>query len=102
MKRSGFRSFRGGRGAALEIPGPLCKERKEMPIYEFKCEKCGKKLEDLRKVGDFEPPLCGDCGSEMKMVFSKTGIFEFKGPGFHATDYPKPYDDMKGVAGKDE
>lgn len=70
-----------------------------MPLYEFKCKSCGKKMEELRKVGDFTPPSCSVCGQETEKMMS-TGSFEFKGPGFYSTDY-KQYNDMKGAAGKE-
>lgn len=34
-----------------------------MPIYQWKCEKCGAVVEELRKMDDTEPPeSCGQCG----------------------------------------
>ena len=33
-----------------------------MPIYVWKCTKCGAVVEELRKMGDDEPPKsCGQC-----------------------------------------
>ena len=34
-----------------------------MPIYEFECEKCGARFEELVAAGA-EPPACERCGSE--------------------------------------
>ncbi len=39
-----------------------------MPIYEFQCE-CGLTSEEIRKLGDTEPPNCV-CGKKMERVFS--------------------------------
>ena len=36
-----------------------------MPIYEFKCKKCGERFEALRPVGDSGKKLnCPDCGAK--------------------------------------
>jgi len=47
-----------------------------MPIYEYRCDKCGRKVEvfarDHTKVSS---PTCGHCGSdEMSRVFSKFAV----------------------------
>jgi len=34
-----------------------------MPVYEFRCKKCGAVFEELRKVDDFTLPVCEKCGS---------------------------------------
>lgn len=40
-----------------------------MPIYSFRCE-CGFEIDELRKMGDFEPPACRYCNTKMEKVFS--------------------------------
>ena len=37
-----------------------------MPIYVWKCENCGTVIEELRKMGDHEPPIPTEngCGKE--------------------------------------
>lgn len=49
-----------------------------MPIYEFKCSKCGKEFERLMFASDTSRPECPVCGSEdtskILSVFSCTGI----------------------------
>ena len=33
-----------------------------MPIYQWKCQNCGVVVEELRKIGDYDPPeSCGGC-----------------------------------------
>ena len=40
-----------------------------MPIYEFKCARCGARFEELTKVG--ETPHCPDCTSpDVERLFS--------------------------------
>ena len=53
-----------------------------MPIYEYICEKCNRKIETLQKVND-PPP---ECHGEMVRLISK-GSFILKGKGWYATDY---------------
>ena len=57
-----------------------------MPIYEYKCQKCGHDLETLQQVS--EPPLttCPECGGELKKLLSAPA-FQFKGSGWYVTDY---------------
>ncbi len=57
-----------------------------MPIYEYECEKCGKRVEHWQKMSD--PPLstCEACGGGMHKVISQT-TFHLKGSGWYVTDY---------------
>lgn len=57
-----------------------------MPIYTYKCKKCGKVFEKLQKMGTGVAENCEDCNSETMRVFSPAGII-FKGSGFYTTDY---------------
>jgi putative FmdB family regulatory protein len=58
-----------------------------MPLYEYKCEKCGR-FERIVKFSD--PPLaaCPTCGGTVQKLFSSPAI-QFKGSGFYITDYAK-------------
>jgi len=45
--------------------------REDMPIYEFRCQSCGRRINVLRRWGDTEPPLCSHCGSSrVSRIFS--------------------------------
>ncbi len=57
-----------------------------MPLYEYKCSKCGAVFEILQKVG--EPPLkkCIQCQGEVEKVLSPPAL-QFKGNGWYVTDY---------------
>lgn len=57
-----------------------------MPLYEYKCRKCGSILEVLQKVN--EPPLkeCPKCRGLLEKILSPPAI-QFKGSGFYITDY---------------
>ena len=58
-----------------------------MPIYEYRCTKCGLEEEVLQKLSD--PPLtqCPTCGeATMTKLVSAVG-FQLKGTGWYATDF---------------
>ena len=59
-----------------------------MPLYEYKCTKCGGVLEALQKLSD--PPLTvhKDCGGALKKLVSPSAL-HFKGSGWYVTDYAK-------------
>ncbi len=59
-----------------------------MPIYSYKCNKCKKTIELLRKVQDANP-ICHECGEDavMDRLMSLTGRPKFSGSGFYETDY---------------
>ena len=49
-----------------------------MPIYEYRCEKCGKKFEKLRRMADADREMeCPDCQStkiaRMQSAFATAG-----------------------------
>lgn len=59
-----------------------------MPIYEYQCTECGKKIEVLQRMDDAPPAACEVCGGPLKKLFSSPS-FQFKGSGWYATDYAK-------------
>jgi len=58
-----------------------------MPIYEYRCNKCGKITEALQKFSD--APLsdcnCGGQGTLNKLISRSS--FQLKGGGWYITDY---------------
>jgi len=75
-----------------------------MPLYEYRCSKCEKKIEVIRKFSD--PPLTEheDCGGTLEQLLSAPA-FQLKGTGWYVTDYAKagakPVSDAGGKAGGD-
>jgi putative FmdB family regulatory protein len=73
-----------------------------MPLYEYRCSKCEKKIEVIRKFSD--PPLTEheDCGGTLEQLLSAPA-FQLKGTGWYVTDYAKagakPTSDAGGKAG---
>ncbi|MEW6619119.1 MAG: zinc ribbon domain-containing protein [bacterium] len=44
-----------------------------MPIYEYRCQKCGEKFELLQGIN--ETPVCNSCGSkELSRIFSSAAV----------------------------
>ena len=79
-----------------------------MPIYEYRCESCGKELEKIQKFSD--PPLreCPACGKETLQKLVSASSFRLKGSGWYVTDFKdkkKPSesnsDGKKAESGKD-
>lgn len=56
-----------------------------MPIYEYKCPKCGL-FEATQKITDKPLKTCPNCGAPVKKMISRSVGIIFKGPGFYATD----------------
>ncbi|HOV89375.1 MAG TPA: zinc ribbon domain-containing protein [Syntrophorhabdaceae bacterium] len=67
-----------------------------MPIYEYKCESCGKYFEIFQKISD--PPLteCKFCKGRLTKLISNCA-FHLKGSGWYVTDYKKPVDSVSKV-----
>lgn len=59
-----------------------------MPIYEYRCQSCEKRLEFQMKMSDPHPKICPNCGSEntLKKLMSQTA-FQLKGGGWYNQAY---------------
>ena len=70
-----------------------------MPIYEYRCQKCGFKFEIKQKI-DEKPPHCNNkvisgsveriCGGKCDKLISKSS-FSLKGGGWYKDGYSKPH-----------
>jgi putative FmdB family regulatory protein len=74
------------------LPGQwLFSEKKfedlRMPIYEYKCEKCGQ-FEVTQKITDRPINRCPTCKGKVKKLISHTS-FQLKGTGWYITDYAR-------------
>lgn len=56
-----------------------------MPIYEYRCEKCGE-FEVTQRITDDPLKRCPTCRSKVKKLISNTS-FQLKGSGWYVTDY---------------
>jgi putative FmdB family regulatory protein len=59
-----------------------------LPLYEYRCRKCGAQIEKIQKFSD--PPLetCQACGGPLERLLSSPAI-QFKGSGWYVTDYAR-------------
>jgi putative FmdB family regulatory protein len=58
-----------------------------MPIYEYKCPKCGV-FEAMQRITEPSLKKCPTCKSKVARQMSR-GSFVLKGSGWYATDYAK-------------
>ena len=59
-----------------------------MPIYEYLCEDCGHRSEELQKMGARPLRKCPSCGGKYSKQISAPS-FQFKGTGWYVTDYAR-------------
>ena len=59
-----------------------------MPLYEYRCKKCGHRFEKIQKFSDKPVKKCPECGSPVEQVISAPAV-QFKGSGWYVTDYAK-------------
>lgn len=84
-----------------------------MPVYDYRCQKCGCKFERIAKVADPDP-ACPNvpegatepCGGPTKKIITATGSVQFKGGGWAADGYHHqvgPFgNDLSGIKYLDE
>jgi putative FmdB family regulatory protein len=79
-------------------------EKKNMPLYEYKCTACNKHTEKIQKFSDPEITACPHCGGKLERVLSAPAV-SFKGGGWYADGYgnakPKSSGDGDNRAGSD-
>ena len=82
-----------------------------MPLYEYKCLKCGRHTDKIEPVAGPHLKKCPHCGGKVESVITAPAI-KFKGSGWYVTDYAgkspeggskesKPAGDGKESGGKD-
>lgn len=59
-----------------------------MPMYEYKCQKCGHVFELIQRFSDAPLTEHEGCGGVLEKVVSAPA-FHLKGSGWYATDYAK-------------
>ena len=58
-----------------------------MPLYEYRCRKCGKRTEVIQTLSEKPLKICPHCGERaLEKMFSAPAI-QFKGSGWYVTDY---------------
>ena len=59
-----------------------------MPLYEYRCKKCGHVFEKIVKFSDKPIKKCPECGGSVEQTISAPAV-QFKGSGWYVTDYAK-------------
>ncbi len=59
-----------------------------MPIYEYKCSKCGEIFEAFQKINDSPLTACKFCQGRVERLISHSS-FQLKGSGWYLTDYAR-------------
>jgi putative FmdB family regulatory protein len=59
-----------------------------MPLYDYRCEKCGSTFEVRQKFSDELLQVHEGCGGHVERLISAPAL-QFKGTGWYVTDYAK-------------
>ena len=59
-----------------------------MPLYQYRCEKCGEQFDVRQKFVDAPLTVHEVCGGKVERMLSAPAL-QFKGTGFYITDYSK-------------
>lgn len=57
-----------------------------MPIYEYKCQNCGRQYESFQGINEPDLKNCKFCKGKVHKLMSLSS-FSLKGSGWYATDY---------------
>lgn len=67
-----------------------------MPIYEYRCDRCGKRFEVIQKFVDAPLTEHEGCGGAVERLIS-TSALQFKGSGWYVNDYARAGSKAAGV-----
>lgn len=70
-----------------------------MPIYEYKCQSCDRRIERIQRFSDDPLTECEHCQGRLEKVFSPSALV-FKGSGWYVTDYAKKDKNKDGKSDK--
>lgn len=59
-----------------------------MPIYEYRCRKCGQVIEAMQSIHDRPLRKCRSCSGSLEKIISRTA-FMLKGGGWYSEGYTK-------------
>ena len=60
-----------------------------MPLYEYQCERCRRRLEVIQSFSAKPLRKCEECGGKLAKLISRSG-FVLKGSGWYKSDYGAP------------
>ena len=58
-------------------------------MYEYECEACGHRFEQIQKFSDSAVELCPNCGEEKVRKLVSSPAIQFKGSGWYVNDYAR-------------
>ena len=67
-----------------------------MPLYEYQCDACAYRFEQIQRFSDPLVTTCPKCEGAVQKLVSSPAI-QFKGTGWYVTDYARQ--DKKGSSG---
>jgi putative FmdB family regulatory protein len=62
-----------------------------MPLYEYKCQTCGFRHEQIERASEPKDGVCPECGGVTTRLIG-TPALQFKGSGWYVNDYGKGND----------
>jgi putative FmdB family regulatory protein len=84
------------------LDGSHIRRRVSVPLYEYKCTKCGRRTEKIESISGPHLKKCPHCGAKVESLISAPAI-QFKGSGWYVTDYAgKKSASSDGGGSKDE
>jgi putative FmdB family regulatory protein len=60
---------------------------KNVPLYEYECDACGRRFEVIQKFSDGPVEICRECGKGPVRRLLSSPAIQFKGSGWYVTDY---------------
>ena len=60
-----------------------------MPLYQYLCDACGHRFEQIQKFSDPRIEVCPQCGARQVQKLLSSPAIQFKGSGWYITDYAR-------------
>lgn len=57
-----------------------------MPLYPYRCTKCGHRFEKIQSFSSEPETICPQCGGALERLLTAPGL-QFKGAGWYVNDY---------------
>ncbi|HOB16361.1 MAG TPA: zinc ribbon domain-containing protein [Defluviitoga sp.] len=64
-----------------------------MPLYRYKCKKCGHEFTVLHSMNENPEIHCDLCNGDVQRMLSRVSVI-FKGDGYYVTDYKKEHNHL--------